>query len=94
MQADVFNNPITTINSTEGPALGVALLAGVGAGIYSSVAEACEVAIKTVSVQQPIVENVRVYDRYYQVYKELYYALKDSYLKVAEIGRDLGKEES
>ena len=57
MQADVFSNAITTINSTEGPALGVALLAGVGAGVYSSVIEACDTAIKTVSVQEPIAEK-------------------------------------
>ncbi|MGI6188403.1 MAG: xylulokinase [Clostridiales bacterium] len=89
MQADVFSNAITTINSTEGPALGVALLAGVGAGVYSSVIEACDTAIKTVSVQEPIAENVKVYDKYYQVYKDLYYALKDNYLRIAEITREL-----
>jgi xylulokinase len=42
----MFNTDIVTINSSKGPALGVALLAGVGAGIYSSVPEACEMAIK------------------------------------------------
>nr|MBO2494294.1 xylulokinase [Clostridia bacterium] len=89
IQADVFNSPITTINSTEGPAFGAALLAGVGTGVYNSVPEACEAAIKRVGVQQPIEANVRVYDRYYEVYKELYYALKDSYLKVARIEREL-----
>jgi len=91
IQADVFNNSITTINSSEGPALGVALLAGVGTGVYSSVAEACEIAIKAVSTQQPVEDNTKVYDRYYEVYKQLYYALKDSYLKVAEIERDLNR---
>jgi xylulokinase len=89
MQADVFNISITTINTTEGPAMGAALLAGVGAGVYSSVAEACETAIKTVGVQHPIEENVKVYDRYYLVYKDLYHSLKDNYLKIAEIQREL-----
>lgn len=89
MQADIFNNPITTINSSEGPALGAALLAGVGTEVYNSVPEACEAAIKTISVQQPIEANVNVYDKYYEVYKELYHALKDSYKKIAAIGSEL-----
>ena len=33
--ADVFNTEIVTVNVTEGAAFGAALLAGVGAGIYS-----------------------------------------------------------
>ncbi len=85
MQADIFNNPIATINSAEGPALGVALLAGVGAGVYKSVTEACDTAIKVVSVQEPIKENVPVYDKYYEIYGELYRALKNSFRKVAGI---------
>ncbi|HZK34757.1 MAG TPA: FGGY-family carbohydrate kinase, partial [Bacillota bacterium] len=85
MQADVFNNPISTINSSEGPALGVALLAGVGVGIYNSVEEACDTAIKVVNVQDVIEENVPIYDQYYEVYGDLYHALKDSFKKVAAI---------
>lgn len=85
MQADIFNNPIATINSSEGPALGVALLAGVGVGIYKSVEEACDTAIKVVSLQEAIEENVPVYDQYYEIYKDLYHALKDSFKKVASI---------
>lgn len=85
MQADMFHTSIATINSSEGPALGVALLAGVGAGVYRSVAEACDAAIKVVHVQQPIDENVSVYDKYYEIYTALYSALKDSFRKVASI---------
>ena len=87
MQADIFNTSIATINSSEGPALGVALLAGVGSGVYKSVAEACEAAIKVVSVQAPIIENVPVYDKYYEVFGDLYRALKDSYKKIAQIAK-------
>jgi xylulokinase len=85
MQADVFQTPIAVINSKEGPALGVALLAGVGAGVYKDVKEACERAIQVVNVQDPIQENIPVYEKYYEVYTDLYPALKDSYRKVTEI---------
>ena len=87
MQADIFNTPIAVTNSKEGPALGAALLAGVGAGIYPSVPEACEAAIQVTGVQNPIAENVPIYGKYYEVYRDLYKALKDSYRKVTEIAR-------
>jgi xylulokinase len=85
MQADMFNTNIVTINSSEGPALGAALLAGVGAGIYSSVPEACETAIKRVSTQQPNSENTTVYNKYYSVYKDIYISLKTQFKKINEI---------
>ena len=85
MQADMFETDIVTINSSEGGALGVALLAGVGTGIYSSVPEACDATIKVVSRQAPIAENVAVYKKYYEIYKGLYPALKQSYRDVAEL---------
>lgn len=85
MQADVFGTGITTINSSEGPALGVALLAGVGAGIYKSVEEACDTAIKVKSVQQPDMSNTEKYSEFYKIYTKLYTSLKDNYSELAGI---------
>ncbi|HHU62990.1 MAG TPA: xylulokinase [Clostridiales bacterium] len=85
MQADMFNRDIVTINSSEGPALGVALLAGVGAGIYDNVPQACEATIKRESIQRPIPENVEVYDKYYPIYKGLYADLKDKFKEISMI---------
>ncbi len=83
MLADLYNCPVKTVASKEGPALGVALLATVGAGIYSSVPEACKAVIKTDKTQEPIVENVPEYEKYYQLYREIYPALKASYKKLS-----------
>ena len=83
MQADMFNTSILTVNSSEGPALGVALLAGVGAGVYSSVTQACEAAIKTVNIQHPISSNTDIYNRYYKIYKNLYTSLKNEFKNLA-----------
>jgi len=85
MQADMFDTGIHTINSTEGPALGAALLAGVGAGVYSDVSQACDCAIKTVSIQSPIRKNVDIYDKYYNIYGKLYLALKESFLDISRL---------
>mgnify|MGYP003294465586 CR=1 FL=1 len=43
MICDTFGLPVTTSMSSEAPALGVAILAAVGAGIYPTVPEACKV---------------------------------------------------
>lgn len=85
MQADMFETGVMTINSSEGPALGVALLAGVGTGIYKDVPEACEAAIKTVSLQKPVADNSKVYSRYYPIYQNLYKALKEQFKAVGAL---------
>ncbi len=74
MLADVFKTQITTVNSTEGGALGVALLAGVGAGIYKDEETAVADIIKVTHTQHP--QDVD-YTKNYEIYKKLYAANKD-----------------
>lgn len=86
MLADVYGCPVATTVSQEGPALGVAILAGVGAGLYPSVQEACRRFVRINPAQEPSAESSREYERYYQLYRGLYPALKDSYKALAELG--------
>ena len=85
MLADLYNCPVKTASSKEGPALGVALLAATGAGIYSSVPEACKAVVKTDKVQQPEAERVPEYEKYYKRYTEIYPALKAEFAKLAKM---------
>lgn len=85
MLADVYGCPVKTVVSKEGPALGVAILAAVGTGIYKSVQEACKEVIKTNPAQNPIEANSKEYEKFYKMYTELYPALKESYAKLAKI---------
>jgi xylulokinase len=85
IQADVFGFPLSTIGIDEGPALGVALLAGVGAGIYNSVEEACSTVVKVSGTTPVISENAALYEKQYQVYRALYPALKDSFAALGEL---------
>ena len=87
IQADVFASGIATINSSEGPALGVALLAGVGTGIYGSVAEACDHTIKVASVQSPDMRLNARYMEYYALYKQLYQSLRKDFTRLSAILR-------
>ncbi len=79
MLADVYGCPVKTVVSKEGPALGVAILAGTGTGVYSSVQEGCRAVIKTNPPQNPIKENSTEYEKFYEIYRQLYPALKDSF---------------
>jgi len=85
MQADVFGTDITTINSSEGPALGAALLAGVGVGVYESVPQACDAVIKVKSRQSADPSLNERYSKFYKIYKQLYISLKQDFKDLAQI---------
>jgi len=85
MLADVYGCPISTIESKEGPALGVAILAMVAAGIYGSVQEACDAVIRKDKTAEPDDGAHRAYMKYYGLYRELYPALKEKYRELAAL---------
>ena len=85
IQADVTGREHVLINVDEGPAFGVALLAGVGTGVYPSVEKACRDTIKVISATKPDSTRKAEYDRYYAIYRALYPALKEQYRRVSEV---------
>ncbi|MDO5582284.1 MAG: xylulokinase [Planctomycetia bacterium] len=82
MQADIFAQDVHRINSEEGPALGVALLAAVGTGEFTSIEEACAAAISLRDTISPQSENSDFYNRAFPVYQNFYHQLKDSFQKI------------
>ena len=85
MLADLYGCPVKAIASEQGPALGAAILAGVGAGVYSSVAQGCEAAVGIGAAQQPDLTSAAAYEPCYRVYRSLYPALRDSFHALAKI---------
>lgn len=85
MMADMFQCPVARAVNTQGPALGVAILAGVGAGIYGSVAEGCASVISYYPAQDPIAENTAKYEDFYAVYKKLYGNLQESFHELSKL---------
>jgi xylulokinase len=83
LQADVYKQPIVLTNATEGPAYGVALLAGVGTGAWGSVEEACRACIKQTTKVAPSKKLAALYDRCFAVYDKLYGDLKDRFAEIA-----------
>lgn len=83
--ADVLGVGLVTVNTTEGAALGAALLASVGAGQYSSVAEACENTIKVSGRTIPNDQRSATYGDYYERYRALYPALAVEFEAMAAV---------
>ncbi len=85
MLSDLYDCQVKTVQQSEGPALGAAILAGVGCGIYESVEKACEALISVDKCSEPAAEDVVRYNQYHQLYKKLYGNLKDSYKELAAL---------
>jgi xylulokinase len=83
LQADIYNAPIVLTNAAEGPAYGVALLAGVGTGAFSTVEEACRSAIKQTKKIATNSSASAAYERHYAVYRKLYGDLKDRFAEIS-----------
>ncbi len=84
MLADLFDCPINVSDSREGPALGAAILAMVGTGLYGSVPEACHAVVRNKQACQPDPEAVPVYEKYYQLYGRLYPQLKEQFAELSQ----------
>ncbi len=79
MLADLYGCEVKTVTSREGPALGAAILASVGAGIYGSVEQACDAVVRPDKVCAPDAERSAQYEKYYRLYQKLYPSLKENY---------------
>ncbi|GHU83187.1 xylulokinase [Clostridia bacterium] len=82
MLADMFALPVRTAASSEGPALGVAILAGVGTGLYSDVRTACREMIRYGEAKRPDATANAYYEKGYAAYRALYPALKDAFTQI------------
>lgn len=71
--------------SGEGGSYGAAILAGVGAGFWPSVKEAARKLLKIETRTMPIAENKSKYEKVYDIYREIYYALKKVNDKISEL---------
>jgi len=75
LQADVYGKPVVPVDQPEGPALGAALLAAVGAGAFASVADAAKIVRRRPAVA-PRPDVHRAYDEPYARFQRLYPALR------------------
>lgn len=80
IQADVYAHEVEIVAAEEGAAYGAAILAGVGAGAWNSVDEACDnvVRVATRIVQHP--SDSRTMQQGYRTYRKIYPALQQVFV--------------
>ena len=74
--ANVMNLRVDMIESEEGPALGAAILAAVGCGVFDSVESAAKKIVKVTGSVEPEPELVAKYEKKYNEFKKVYPAIK------------------
>ncbi len=77
MQADIFNAPVVTLETEQGPAMGAAMIAAVGAGWFSDFEACSKEFVKYKSEVKPNPEAVAQYEKVYANYQEVYPTIKD-----------------
>ena len=77
--ADIFGETISLLNIEQGPAFGAAIIAGVGAGVFSDFESIVEELVDVVKTVDPIAENVEKYNKNYEIYQNLYGDLKERF---------------
>jgi xylulokinase len=75
IQADTYGYPVEIVAAEEGAAYGAALLAGVGAGVWKTVDDACEAVVRVVTRIEPDPTDRATLARQYERYRRLYPAL-------------------
>ena len=85
MLADMYGCSVSTVQSDQGGALGAAILAGVGAGIYSDLETACDALVRKKDSSEPNMAANGAYVKYFTLYKELYRTLFQSFKDLKNI---------
>jgi sugar (pentulose or hexulose) kinase len=84
--ADIFNLPVSRMATSEICALGAAIDAAVGCGMFPSFEQAVSSMVKKGRTFEPVAASSRVYDDLYrQVYSKTYTRLEPLYRKIASI---------
>lgn len=88
IQADVYNLPLRVTDTEEQAGLGAAIAAGAGAGVYKDVEEGCQIVVRYKDfIIEPDQEKHKVYEEYYELFKELFQGSSGVIEKITLAGR-------
>jgi xylulokinase len=76
IQADVYGHEVEIVEAEEGAAYGAAILAGVGAGQWKSVDEACSAVVRVAHTVRPQPDALLMLNANYAAYRRVYAATK------------------
>jgi xylulokinase len=77
IKASVYGRPLTISETEEGVALGAAILAGLGAGVYRDMEDAGSTVVQKTRIVEPEHELMQAYTESFITYKHVYPSLKD-----------------
>jgi len=83
LQADIYGLTVELPNTEDGPAFGAALMAGVGAGVWNDLREACRSTIRVTESRSPETKTVATYAALMDEYRRLYPVLRDRFAALA-----------
>lgn len=76
IQADVYAHEVEIVEAEEGAAYGAAILAGVGAGGWPSVEQACDAIVRVAKRIVPNAKDSATMQKAYPAYRKIYPALR------------------
>jgi xylulokinase len=85
MLADILRIPISIAKSEESTALGAGMLAFAAVGAYPDARAAAKAMSGRGHTYEPNLENALEYDKYFEIYRSLYPALKPVFESLAEV---------
>jgi xylulokinase len=78
IQADVYGHEVEIVAAEEGAAYGAAILAGTGAGAWSSVEQACDAVVSVAKTIAPSAKDSATMQGAYKTYRKIYPALRQA----------------
>jgi xylulokinase len=84
MIADIFGVPVVTVNSTDGPAYGAAVMAASGV-LQRDITELCDEWIQVVDRVEPNPKLHAEYEAYYKIYRGLYGTLQSTFHQLSDL---------
>lgn len=76
IQADVYGREVEIVAAEEGAAYGAAILAGVGAGAWGSVEQACDAVVRVAKRIVPNTKDSETMQKAYHTYRKIYPAIR------------------
>lgn len=84
IQASIYGRPGYTLVREEGPAMGAAMLAGIGTGVFRDYPSACRVGVGEKAGFAPVAGWIDEYRKGYKIYRGLYPALRPLFSGAAD----------
>ena len=85
IKADVTGKPIAIPEITEAGALGSAMLAGIGIGVFKDYKDAAKKLVRITETIKPDMDNHNSYNKQFEIYKKLYPLLKKTFHQLTDI---------